>query len=450
VVAGGTAWCSIGLKKSQPPAQDVIEIPSFPYSDTRNTNNSTRDQFDNYSCSPATNEKGSEYVYTFEVGQSGKFTATISDGSGVDIDIYLLSSLDSSACIARHDSTISISVNDGRYYLVADTYSNSSGTQYPGQYTLAVDFKPDSPPQEIIEIASFPYSDTRDTKNSTRDQFDNYSCAPSAGEKGPEYVYAFEVSESGKITATISDGGSADIDIHLLSALDVNACLARNNTTISLDINAGRYYLVADTYSNSSETAYPGQYTLNADFVSSGGTSDIQPPTLPPVSSTETNWTCSSTAGTKRNAAGSYYVTSFGCWIDDDGNPQGDPGDNCIPWCLSGAAGQGRDAAFKELCNGLSGPDCERSVQWYAADADRFGCAGRLLLENPINGKKAVVAVIDRGPSCTIENRVSYWVLDLSYPATAYLFGGEMAATEKGEVKVTEVSETTPLGPWTK
>jgi hypothetical protein len=162
---------------------------------------------------------------------------------------------------------------------------------------------------------------------------------------------------------------------------------------------------------------------------------------------TETSWTCDGTVGTKRNAAGGYYVTSFGCWTDAGGTPHQDPGDNCIPWCMSGADGQGQGAAFDALCGGMSGPDCEESLNWFCADADRFGCGNRLRVTNPANGKSAIVAVIDRGPSCSVEDQVDHWVLDLSYPATDHLFGEPKAATEKGLVTVEEVPIATPLGP---
>ena len=161
----------------------------------------------------------------------------------------------------------------------------------------------------------------------------------------------------------------------------------------------------------------------------------------------ESSWSCSSTAGNKKSQSGSYYVTSFGCWIDSSGNHRGDPSDNCIPWCMSGAASQGRSHIYDPLCGSMSGPDCERSLQWYTAGADRFGCGARVKVTNPKNGKSAVLAVIDRGPACWVENKVDHWVLDMSYPASYHLFNEPKAATEKGEVIVEQVSDSTPLGP---
>ncbi len=115
---------------------------------------------------------------------------------------------------------------------------------------------------------------------------------------------------------------------------------------------------------------------------------------------------------------------------------------NCEPACQYTGG-----AEWDALCGGFSGPACERAVNWYAADADRFGCATRLRVTNPNNGRTAVVAVIDRGPSCSVESRVDYWVLDLSVPAALYLYGEEPGPTERKNVQIEVVSFSTPLGP---
>ena len=151
-------------------------------------------------------------------------------------------------------------------------------------------------------------------------------------------------------------------------------------------------------------------------------------------------WSCSGTVGRTANPAGVYYTTTFGCWTDDDGDEHGDSGDNCLPYCKD-------HSGWDDLCGGLSGRECELSVNWYAANSDRFGCFTRLRVTNPDNGKSAVVVVLDRGPACWVEQRVSHWVLDLSAPATQYLFGGEVGVTERKDVDVDVVADDTPLGP---
>jgi hypothetical protein len=84
---------------------------------------------------------------------------------------------------------------------------------------------------------------------------------------------------------------------------------------------------------------------------------------------------------------------------------------------------------------------------WFSADSDRFGCGTKIQVTNPDNGKAAVLIVIDRGPNCTIENIVDYWVLDMSYPASNHLFGGPTSASEHADVQVVVVDPSTPVGP---
>jgi hypothetical protein len=64
----------------------------------------------------------------------------VTDGVGVDIDVHLLKSLDPNTCIARADTTFSANVSATTYYIVADTYSDSSGKEYLGEYTIKVTF----------------------------------------------------------------------------------------------------------------------------------------------------------------------------------------------------------------------------------------------------------------------------------------------------------------------
>ena len=155
---------------------------------------------------------------------------------------------------------------------------------------------------------------------------------------------------------------------------------------------------------------------------------------------TTATWSCSGTWGTKKAENGNYYATSFGCWKDANGVSHGDPGDNCIPACLSKAKDSG-------LCAGKTGPECEESVKWFAADAGRFGCLARLKVTNPKNGKSVIVAALDYGPNCSVESQVSHAALDLSYPTTTYLFGSQQGIVDKSSVHVIEVDPSTPLGP---
>jgi hypothetical protein len=151
-------------------------------------------------------------------------------------------------------------------------------------------------------------------------------------------------------------------------------------------------------------------------------------------------WSCPGSYGTTRALDGNYYVTEFGCWVDDAG-VHTDPADNCIPSCLKQAQAAG-------LCdpNG-AGPDCEEKLGWYTADGARFGCLQRLRVTNPANGKSLIAIALDYGPGCSGEATVQHAVLDSSGNVDDYLFGGAKGTSEKALVHVVEVDDSYPLGP---
>lgn len=150
---------------------------------------------------------------------------------------------------------------------------------------------------------------------------------------------------------------------------------------------------------------------------------------------------CPGSYGTEKSTAGDYYVTAFGCWVDAQGTVHTDPGDNCIPSCLSQAKAAG-------LCDAAdTGPQCEERLTWFTADGARFGCLARLRITNPANGKSVVAVALDYGPACSLERSVSFPILDASGRVDRYLFGSDQGAVDRALVHVVEVDATTPLGP---
>jgi hypothetical protein len=154
-----------------------------------------------------------------------------------------------------------------------------------------------------------------------------------------------------------------------------------------------------------------------------------------------TNFSCTGSYGTDPVDDGNYYITSFGCYIDANGSVQTDPGDNCIPSCLSQAIQAG-------LCPaGSQGPDCEEQITWFTADGARFGCLARLRITDPVSGKAVIAVALDFGPACSVENSVNHAVLDTSGRIDDYLFGGPEGASDRANVHVVQVDDSTPLGP---
>ncbi len=83
----------------------------------------------------------------------------------------------------------------------------------------------------------------------------------------------FSIQTAGTLVVMLDDGSDvgADVDIQLLTAVDSDACLQRANIGLSRHIEPGTYFLIADSYSTSGGTEYPGPYTLYAHFLADGG-----------------------------------------------------------------------------------------------------------------------------------------------------------------------------------
>lgn len=156
---------------------------------------------------------------------------------------------------------------------------------------------------------------------------------------------------------------------------------------------------------------------------------------------TTTTLSCTGTYGKDKAQDGDYYITAFGCWVDEAGGKHGDAADNCLPGCFDTLKKMG-------VCDAAStGRACEEKITWFTADAARFGCGAKIRVTNPANGKAVVAMAIDYGPGCGLENTVKKAVLDSSGRINRHLFGADKGATEKALVHVVEVDASTPLGP---
>ena len=152
--------------------------------------------------------------------------------------------------------------------------------------------------------------------------------------------------------------------------------------------------------------------------------------------------TCDALSGntTTSRPANAIYATSwFGCYRNATGALVTDPNDNCEFACGN-----------RGLCaSGLSGPECQAQLKWFAADADRFGCGARIKVTNCVNSRAVVLATLDRGPNCrSVEQAYGAPVIDMSWPAMTYLFEGRTyGGSDKKRVVVEVVPATTTLGP---
>jgi len=104
-------------------------------------------------------------------------------------------------------------------------------------------------PDGLICVDAFPYSGTNDTTQSDQRAFDAYSCAPDVDESGPEVVYRVTLDQAGYLGVLIDDSTEGvDVDAHILTDLDAETCLDRGHWDAGAHVEAGVYYVVADTY----------------------------------------------------------------------------------------------------------------------------------------------------------------------------------------------------------
>jgi hypothetical protein len=133
-----------------------------------------------------------------------------------------------------------------------------------------------------IVLSSFPASDSGDTSTSSSDVLDGCAASASTSESGPEVIYKVTLSQPGTLTASVSDDVGVDVDVHLYTSLNTNDCIARADSTLTETVDCGTYYIVVDTYADSSGKEYPGAYTLTASFTASGASCGSGPATYAP------------------------------------------------------------------------------------------------------------------------------------------------------------------------
>lgn len=151
--------------------------------------------------------------------------------------------------------------------------NNSSGWSYidgyvPNRFEDIEDGSSTGTADNPRSISAFPFEDHWWTPGAASDEIDVYSCSD-ADESGPEVLYRFETTLPGTLTAVVSDESGVDIDLHVLESPDGDRCLGRDDTELSVHVEAGEVWLSLDTYVGSRE--YSGAYLLTVDFEADAG-----------------------------------------------------------------------------------------------------------------------------------------------------------------------------------
>lgn len=122
-------------------------------------------------------------------------------------------------------------------------------------------------PTGVTCVTSFPFHDERDTSIEGDADIDSYSCQPGTDESGPEVVYRVTVPEDGFLSVVVYDDANTDIDVHILSAWDGDACLDRGDREGTFDVGAGDVWVIADTWVDGGGNAQAGPYAIDIGFV---------------------------------------------------------------------------------------------------------------------------------------------------------------------------------------
>jgi hypothetical protein len=214
-----------------------------------------------YSCAADWDESGPEQVHIITTTITGDIVARISNVSANgDLDVFILSACDPLQCVGYeadvNNSTRYANAPPGTYFIIVDGYFGASGS-----YSLTVDI-PDEPFSctEAIELEDeVPYDGTTEAASSL---VSFYSCID-WDETGPEQVHVIRTTNTGDITATLSDlPDDQDLDVFILSACDPLSCVAAGDeTAVYENAPPGMYFIVIDGYQGAS-----GTYTLTVNI----------------------------------------------------------------------------------------------------------------------------------------------------------------------------------------
>lgn len=168
---------------------------------------------------------------------------------------------------------------------IPDESDNCPGVANPDQKDSNNDGKGDACTQAPVQEDGSPdhpftvkatcattYRDSRDTKSSPNSLIDYYPKNTNTDETGSEYYYKVTIDKRSKISIWLdAEPEGVDIDIHLLRNLKISNktvpdsdFIDRNDKSLSQIVDAGTYWIVADTYSGNAKA---GKYTINIQIM---------------------------------------------------------------------------------------------------------------------------------------------------------------------------------------
>jgi hypothetical protein len=102
-------------------------------------------------------------------------------------------------------------------------------------------------------VPSLPFSGAGDTRTQGEAAIDRWDGCSTANESGRELRFRFRLDAPTRVTAAVSSGAGADLDVHVVRAGGGAAdCVARDNRSVDVDLAVGEWELVADTFASTS------------------------------------------------------------------------------------------------------------------------------------------------------------------------------------------------------
>lgn len=140
---------------------------------------------------------------------------------------------------------------------------------------------------DVVCIEALPFTAEGSTAEGSL-RFDSYSCGPQ-DESGPERIYRVTLPSAGTLVVelddaledgTNEDGSPVDVDVHILTALDADACVARGDrraftsTAVGDDAQALTLYVVLDSFVFSDGSNGAGAFAAAIVFSAAGDEDD--------------------------------------------------------------------------------------------------------------------------------------------------------------------------------
>jgi hypothetical protein len=100
-------------------------------------------------------------------------------------------------------------------------------------------------------IGALPFAASADTRTGGERMIARYDGCSMADESGPELRWRLHLDAPARVSAVAASGAGADIDLHVVPAGGAGAdCIARDNRAVTVDLAAGDWDLVTDTFTS--------------------------------------------------------------------------------------------------------------------------------------------------------------------------------------------------------